>query len=67
MVVAETKLDDHDGARAARSTTGSPRCQGCHPDDVLLVGPGTLPKTSSGKLQRGLCRQRYVADELVQA
>ena len=34
------------------------------PEDVVLVRPGTLPKTSSGKLQRSLCRTRYVEDEL---
>jgi acyl-CoA synthetase (AMP-forming)/AMP-acid ligase II len=26
-------------------------------DDVVLVGPGQLPRTSSGKKQRSLCRQ----------
>jgi fatty-acyl-CoA synthase len=29
-------------------------------EDVVLVEPGTLPKTSSGKLQRALCRERYL-------
>jgi fatty-acyl-CoA synthase len=32
--------------------------------DVVFVGPGTLPKTSSGKLQRSLARTRYLAEEL---
>lgn len=32
--------------------------------DVVLVAPGTLPKTSSGKLQRSLCRARYQAGSL---
>ncbi len=32
--------------------------------DVVLVRPGSLPKTSSGKLQRALCRERYVAGSL---
>ena len=27
--------------------------------DIVLVAAGTLPKTSSGKLQRSLCRRRY--------
>jgi acyl-CoA synthetase (AMP-forming)/AMP-acid ligase II len=27
---------------------------------VELVPPGSLPKTSSGKLQRSLCRTRYI-------
>jgi len=29
------------------------------------VPPGTIPKTSSGKRQRALCRQRYLTDQLV--
>ena len=32
--------------------------------DIVLVSPGTLPKTSSGKLQRSLCRRRYEDGEL---
>jgi fatty-acyl-CoA synthase len=32
--------------------------------DVVLVTAGTLPKTSSGKLQRSLCRTRYLEQEL---
>ncbi|MPY93045.1 MAG: AMP-binding protein [Acidimicrobiia bacterium] len=32
--------------------------------DVVLVPPSTLPKTSSGKLQRSLCKSRYLAKEL---
>jgi fatty-acyl-CoA synthase len=30
----------------------------------MLVKPGTLPKTSSGKLQRAKCREQYLAEEL---
>ncbi|HEX4385973.1 MAG TPA: fatty acyl-AMP ligase, partial [Myxococcales bacterium] len=29
--------------------------------EVVLVPPGALPKTSSGKLQRGLAREKYLA------
>ena len=32
--------------------------------DVVLVAPGTLPKTSSGKLQRAQCRSRYLDGHL---
>ena len=32
--------------------------------DVVLVAPGTLPKTSSGKLQRAQCRARYLEGHL---
>lgn len=33
--------------------------------DVVLIRPGTLPKTSSGKVQRSQTRQLYQAGELV--
>ena len=33
---------------------------GLPPRDVMLVQPGTLPKTSSGKLQRAKCREQYL-------
>ena len=36
----------------------------CPPSDIVLVAPGTLPKTSSGKLQRSLCRERYLTEAL---
>ena len=32
--------------------------------DVVLVEPGSVPKTSSGKLQRSLCRELYQSDRL---
>ncbi|MGK8554414.1 fatty acyl-AMP ligase [Nocardia gipuzkoensis] len=34
------------------------------PAAVMLVEPGRIPKTSSGKLRRGECRARYVAGHL---
>ena len=37
---------------------------GLPPRDVMLVKAGTLPKTSSGKLQRAKCRELYLAEEL---
>jgi hypothetical protein len=33
-------------------------------DHVALVGPGTVPKTSSGKKQRSLCRELYLKHAL---
>jgi acyl-CoA synthetase (AMP-forming)/AMP-acid ligase II len=32
-------------------------------DDVVLVAPNAVPKTSSGKLQRGACRAAYLRGE----
>lgn len=63
VVVAEVKADADDELirhirEAARAVSGLP------PSDVVLVGAGTLPKTSSGKLQRSLCRQRYLDEAL---
>lgn len=31
---------------------------------IALIKPGTLPKTSSGKVQRHLCRAKFLAQEL---
>lgn len=33
---------------------------GIAPDDVLLVAPGEVPRTQSGKIMRTLCRERYL-------
>jgi fatty-acyl-CoA synthase len=40
------------------------RVSGLPPQAVILLPPGSLPKTSSGKLQRSLCRQRYLDGQL---
>ncbi len=63
VVVAETKAEDHEPVRRAvqarvRAAVGVPA------KDVVLVAPGTLPKTSSGKLQRTRCREQYLARSL---
>ena len=64
IVVAETRSgEDTQPVRDAVASTVSDAV-GVPPVDVVLVRPGTLPKTSSGKLQRSLCRDRYHADEL---
>jgi acyl-CoA synthetase (AMP-forming)/AMP-acid ligase II len=36
---------------------------GVEPWAVVLLRPGAIPKTSSGKKQRVLCRKRYLAEE----
>jgi acyl-CoA synthetase (AMP-forming)/AMP-acid ligase II len=33
-------------------------------DAVVLVRPGSLPRTTSGKLQRHACRQAFLAGTL---
>lgn len=37
---------------------------GIPPDEVVLVPPKTIPKTSSGKLQRSLCKNKYLQGKL---
>jgi fatty-acyl-CoA synthase len=63
VVVAETKVDDAEGVRSAVAARVTDAI-GVPPEDVVLVRPGTLPKTSSGKPQRSLCRRRYLGDDL---
>lgn len=68
VVVAETRLASEEPdrvidlrdavARRVRDAVGLPA------RDVILVRAGTLPKTSSGKLQRSLCRDRYASAQL---
>jgi acyl-CoA synthetase (AMP-forming)/AMP-acid ligase II len=67
VMVCETKVDDEAkkqvlaGAVSEQVATQS----GLVLDEVVLVPPGTIPKTSSGKRQRGLTRQLYLEAELV--
>jgi fatty-acyl-CoA synthase len=63
VVVAESKSDDH--ARVRRSMAQRVRdAVGLPAKEIVLVEPGSLPKTSSGKLQRSLCKLRYLGEEL---
>jgi fatty-acyl-CoA synthase len=63
VVVAEVRTEDPDVVRQQIHHRALDVC-GLPPRDVMLVKPGTLPKTSSGKLQRARCREFYLADEL---
>ncbi len=59
VVVAETRAEtDFDSIRTEVSER-SVKTVGVPCREVVLVKPSTLPKTSSGKLQRNLCRQQY--------
>ena len=63
VVVAESKGDDH--AEVRRSVAQRVRdAIGLPAKEIVLVEPGSLPKTSSGKLQRSLCKLRYLGKEL---
>lgn len=63
VVVAETKAADVEELRRAIHHRVL-EAVGVPPRDVMLVQPGTLPKTSSGKLQRSACKERYLNEEL---
>jgi fatty-acyl-CoA synthase len=64
VVVAEVRGDhDLDKVRHAIHER-TLEVSGLPPRDVMLVKASTLPKTSSGKLQRALCRQRYLDESL---
>jgi fatty-acyl-CoA synthase len=63
VVVAESKAEHLEPVRRSvlervRAVVGIPA------KEVVLVAPGTLPKTSSGKLQRSLCRDQYLGRQL---
>ncbi|MER7685100.1 fatty acyl-AMP ligase [Streptomyces sp. NPDC097610] len=66
VIVAETALDAAaDSERITeviRSAIGE--AHGLAVRDVVLVHPGTIPKTSSGKIQRHASRAAYLADAL---
>jgi fatty-acyl-CoA synthase len=67
VLVAETRADgaaaDPQGLRRQLADVAK-RVSGLPPRDVILLPAGSLPKTSSGKLQRSLCRQRYLDGHL---
>lgn len=63
VVVAEVRTDDPGSVRQSIHHRTLDVC-GLPPRDVILVKAGTLPKTSSGKLQRAKCREQYMAEEL---
>jgi fatty-acyl-CoA synthase len=70
IVVAEVRLADLEPGAESLETVRSAihhrtlEVCGLPPRDIMLVKPGTLPKTSSGKLQRAKCREQYLAEDL---
>ncbi|MBL4845258.1 MAG: fatty acyl-AMP ligase [Planctomycetes bacterium] len=66
VLICETRAED-DGDRSrikAEIRTSVLRAVGATPDVIVLVSPGTVPKTSSGKIQRDLMRKRYLTGDL---
>lgn len=66
VVLAETReKDEAERARMRQEILAlSTEVLGSPADDVVLAGPGTVLKTSSGKLRRAACRDRYEAGVL---
>lgn len=65
LAMAEPTKDATDFAGIARSLSDSVRkTTGFRLDECLIVPPGTLPKTPSGKIQRFRCRQMIEAELL---
>jgi fatty-acyl-CoA synthase len=64
VVVAESRTPDAAPAIARQVTGSIHEALGVVPEEVVIVPPGTLPKTSSGKLRRAETRRRYLAGEL---
>jgi fatty-acyl-CoA synthase len=60
VVVAESRAVDDDLTAVRRLVAERVRdAVGVPARDIVLVAPGSLPKTSSGKLQRSLCKRYY--------
>lgn len=65
VVVAETTAHPDEAPHIAREALEElRRSLPRGPEEVVLVSPGTLPKTTSGKRQRGACREQYASGAL---
>jgi len=63
VVTLETRQQDH-AAIAAAARSEVQRELSLRISDLLCLTPGTLPKTSSGKLQRRKAREMYLSGDL---
>ena len=61
VVVAETRLTEADALARLRQQVGdtAARLLDAPPEQILLVPPGSVPKTSSGKLRRAATRDLH--------
>ncbi len=66
IILAETAEKNADTRNKIRSQiTDQITSQiGIPPDQVILVSPKTIPKTSSGKLRRASCKEKYLQGTL---
>lgn len=65
VIVAETREKDGHDALATKVKNAVYGATGLMPDEVVIVEAGTIPKTSSGKVQRRKARQLYESGALV--
>ncbi len=63
IVVAEVKSEEHEEISKNIRFRVLSTC-GITPKEIILVHKGSLPKTSSGKLQRSLCKKQFRKGEL---
>ncbi|HYV47101.1 MAG TPA: fatty acyl-AMP ligase [Myxococcaceae bacterium] len=65
LMLAERRGDTSEDARVAEDIrTAVVEATGVRPHTVKLLEPGTLPRTSSGKMRRGEALRRYLAGQL---
>jgi acyl-CoA synthetase (AMP-forming)/AMP-acid ligase II len=66
VMVAETRAENRGLQIAQEIRSRMADTVGVKPDEVLVVPPGTLPKTSSGKLKRNETRELYLSGNILQ-
>jgi acyl-CoA synthetase (AMP-forming)/AMP-acid ligase II len=68
VLVAETRVADAEARARLKQAIADKVSAGflLRPIDICLVPPRTIPKTSSGKVQRQACKALYVQGRLVQ-
>ncbi len=65
VLVAETNRGAERAAQVATDVLAAlRRTMAVPPTEVVICSPATIPKTSSGKRQRSLCRSQYLAGQL---
>jgi fatty acid CoA ligase FadD32 len=64
LITTDTNAAEELAALARRIRTAIATAHEVMPGAVVLVEPGRIPKTSSGKLRRGECRAMYGAGRL---
>ncbi len=68
-VVVLAEADEKDSSAQSvlklRAQEAATHIVGGPPDEVVLVAPGTVPKTASGKIRRAAARDLYLAKNLV--